>query len=54
MALVSCNGCGNEVNARAESCPRCGAKVVKRPLGCGSILIAVLVILGIAGWLWYR
>lgn len=39
MALVSCNGCGNEINARAESCPRCGTKIVKRPISSGTLVI---------------
>lgn len=27
--LVSCNECGREISDTAESCPHCGAKVIK-------------------------
>ena len=33
MALIKCKECGNEVSSKAESCPKCGAKVKKRGVG---------------------
>ena len=33
MALIKCKECGNEVSSKAESCPKCGAKVKKKGMG---------------------
>lgn len=46
MALKNCKDCGNEVSGAAASCPKCGAPLKARPLGCGTILL--LCIVGIA------
>lgn len=44
MALVKCAECGAEVSSKAETCPKCGAKVAK-PMGCASVLGVILVAL---------
>ena len=45
MALIKCKECGNEVSSKAETCPKCGARIAAKPMGCGSII--GLVVLGI-------
>ena len=37
MALIKCKECGKEVSSKAESCPKCGAKVATKT-GCGTII----------------
>ena len=43
MALIKCKECGIEVSSEAETCPKCGARVAAKPMGCGT-LIGVLVL----------
>ncbi|MDD2581999.1 MAG: hypothetical protein PHR66_08405 [Desulfuromonadaceae bacterium] len=47
MAITKCKECGNEVSTKADSCPKCGAKI-KKSIGCGG-LILVFIVLGIIG-----
>lgn len=47
MGLKKCKECGREVSSKADACPNCGAKVKRRPLGCG----ALIVVLVAGGWL---
>lgn len=42
MALKKCKECGNEVSTKADTCPNCGAKVKRKGLGCGSLLVFLL------------
>ena len=44
MALVKCKECGGEVSKIAKSCPKCGAPVKKKGIGCGSLIIALIVL----------
>jgi len=47
MALIKCKECGNEVSDTAPTCPKCGARIARTPIGCGSaigIVILALVI----------
>lgn len=48
MALIKCKECGNEVSSKAEACPKCGAKVARKPVGCASglVILVMLVVLG--------
>lgn len=48
MALVKCKECGNEVSTEAKTCPKCGAPVARKPIGCGSaiVLIVLLFVVG--------
>lgn len=46
MALIKCKECGTEVSSKAETCPKCGARVVAKPMGCGT-LIGVIFLGGI-------
>jgi ribosomal protein S27AE len=39
MSLIKCKECGNEVSSKAKSCPKCGAQVARKPIGCGSVII---------------
>lgn len=38
MALIKCKECGAEISSEAETCPKCGAKVGKKPMGCGTLV----------------
>lgn len=38
MALIKCKECGSEVSSKAETCPKCVAKVADKPMGCGSVV----------------
>lgn len=46
MALIKCKECGTDVSSKAESCPKCGARVAAKPMGCGT-LIGVIILGGI-------
>lgn len=48
MALTKCTECGNEVSTNADSCPKCGAKVKRKSIGCGGIIL-ILIVIGIIG-----
>lgn len=48
MALTKCKECGNEVSSKAESCPKCGAKIKPKSIGCGG-LILVFIVIGVIG-----
>lgn len=52
MALIRCKECGNEVSSKAETCPKCGARVKRKSLGCASLIGVLLlfsVIIGVIG-----
>ena len=38
MALIKCKECGNEVSSKAETCPKCGARISPKPVGCGALI----------------
>lgn len=46
MALIKCKECGTEISSKAETCPKCGARVAAKKMGCGT-LIGVIFIGGI-------
>lgn len=46
MTLIKCKECSSEVSSKAETCPKCGARVAKKPMGCGT-LIGVIILGGI-------
>lgn len=46
MALIKCKDCGNEVSSKAESCPKCGAKVKKKGIGLFG-WIGILFLVGV-------
>lgn len=43
MALVKCGECGAEVSSEAETCPKCGARVKAKPMGCFAKLVVVFL-----------
>lgn len=43
MAITKCKNCGGEMSAKANACPKCGAKA-KRSSGC--LMVIVIVFLG--------
>lgn len=43
MALTKCKECGSEVSNKAETCPKCGAKV-KKSYGCGTLILVLIVL----------
>lgn len=43
MALVKCKECGTEVSSKAETCPKCGARVADKPMGCGTLIGAAFL-----------
>lgn len=46
MALIKCKECKTEVSSKAEICPKCGARVASKRMGCGSLIgISILVII---------
>jgi hypothetical protein len=48
MALTECKECGNQVSTEAETCPKCGARVSRKPLGCGAAVLIVIVVAVVA------
>lgn len=46
MALIKCKECRSEVSSKAETCPKCGARVASKPMGCGT-LIGVIFLGGV-------
>lgn len=47
MALTKCKECGNEVSSKAETCPKCGARVSARPKSFTSL--AGIAVVGTVG-----
>lgn len=43
MALIKCKECETEVSSKAETCPKCGARVAAKPMGC-STLIGIVIL----------
>lgn len=46
MAIKKCKECGTDVSTQADACPKCGARLKRRPLGCGGAIL-VIIILGV-------
>lgn len=38
MALIKCKECGTEVSSKADACPKCGARIAAKPMGCGTLI----------------
>lgn len=50
MALVKCKECGKEVSKRAETCPHCGARRIRKA-GCGSyLLLGLVLVVALMAW----
>lgn len=43
MALKKCKECGHEVSKKADKCPNCGAPQKRKPYGCGTLIVIVLL-----------
>lgn len=43
MALIKCKECGSEVSSKADACPKCGARVAAKPMGCGTLIVAIIL-----------
>lgn len=48
MALKKCKECGNDVSSKADKCPNCGAPTKPKSIGCGGLLL-IIIIIGIFG-----
>lgn len=48
MSIKNCKECKKEVSTKADSCPHCGAKQKKNPIGCLGITL-ILIIISIFG-----
>lgn len=42
MAMTKCGECGAAISTKAEACPQCGAKQVRRS-GCAKVVLAVII-----------
>ena len=47
MAMTKCKECGNEISSKADSCPKCGAKVKRTSAFTKFVL--VLIVTGVVG-----
>jgi hypothetical protein len=43
MAITKCKECQKEISTKASSCPHCGAKVKSKNIGCGIVLLVLIV-----------
>lgn len=43
MAIKKCKECGKEVSTKADLCPHCGATQKSKGLGCGGVLLFLIV-----------
>lgn len=50
MSLIKCKECGNEVSSKAETCPKCGVRIARKPIGCGAAiaLMFLFVVIGMS------
>lgn len=39
--MTTCSECGKPVSSQAEKCPSCGARVKRKPFGCGAAIVIV-------------
>jgi hypothetical protein len=48
MAMIECAECGNEVSSKVASCPKCGVRYARKPLGfsgfIGVLLLGVVLL----------
>ena len=42
--MKQCKECGSDVSTKADACPKCGARLKGRPIGCGGAIIILFVI----------
>jgi hypothetical protein len=49
MAIISCKECGKDISDEAKTCPNCGITPKKKGIGCGTLIVAVILIMVIAG-----
>jgi hypothetical protein len=42
--LIECKACGASVSKKAPSCPQCGEPLKRKPIGCGSGIVIVIVV----------
>jgi hypothetical protein len=45
MAIIACKECGRDVSDEAKSCPHCGATPKKKGIGCGTLIVAVILVM---------
>ena len=43
MALIKCKECESEVSSKAETCPKCGARIASKPIGCGTVIVVFVI-----------
>jgi len=46
--LIKCKACGEAVSKDAPSCPKCGNPIKRKPIGCGSAIVLVLLAVVVA------
>lgn len=50
MAMTNCKECKSEISDKAESCPKCGAKIKRTSLF--TKLVLIFIIIGVVGSIW--
>ena len=43
MALIKCKECKKEISNKAKTCPNCGAPVKRKRLGCGALILILII-----------
>lgn len=43
MSLITCKECGNAVSSKAATCPKCGVRIARKPMGCGTLIAVIFV-----------
>lgn len=41
--LKKCKECGADVSKKADKCPHCGAPLKRKPLGCGALIVVIVL-----------
>ncbi len=51
MTMIKCKECGGDVSSKSESCPKCGIRLKRKPLGCGSGCLLTLLMLVVLAYI---
>ena len=46
--MIKCKECGHEISSKATTCPNCGVRIKRKPMGCGTGILIIIALIWIA------